>query len=116
MARRGVVGAASQNRHDSNHEETGKGDPFWGPYPAVAGPAKSWWFRSNIMVVLNRFMVWMPIPGADGEWGFCRKVKKGDIPYASAAEFANVVEIGCPGGPLGLFVGGPPAGAVPGIP
>ena len=30
LARRGVVGAASQNRHDSNHEETGKGDPLWG--------------------------------------------------------------------------------------
>ena len=35
MARRGVVGAASQNRHDSNHEETGKGDPLWGLNSAV---------------------------------------------------------------------------------
>ena len=30
LARRGVAGAASQKRHDSNHEETGKGDPLWG--------------------------------------------------------------------------------------
>ena len=29
MARRSAVGAGSQNRHDSNHEETGKGDPLW---------------------------------------------------------------------------------------
>ena len=57
MARRGVVGAASQNRHDSNHEETGKGDPFWGWETGLARLAKSRWFRHNIMLVWNRFMV-----------------------------------------------------------
>ena len=30
MARRSVVGAAPQIRRESNHGETGKGDPFWG--------------------------------------------------------------------------------------
>ena len=52
-----VLGAASQNRHDSNHKETGKGDPFWKWEPGGAQTAKSRWFRSNIIVVWNRFMV-----------------------------------------------------------
>ena len=30
MARRSAVGAASQNRRELIHGETGKGDPFWG--------------------------------------------------------------------------------------
>ena len=29
-AQRGVVGAAPQNRRESNHNETGKGDTLWG--------------------------------------------------------------------------------------
>ena len=68
MARRGVVGAASQNRHDSNHEETGKGDPFWGWETGRVHMAKSRWFRSNIMVVLDRFMV-LSNHGSFPVWG-----------------------------------------------
>ena len=57
LAGRRVSGAASQNYRESNHGKTGKGRPVLGTAPGHVGAAKSRWFRSNIMVVLNRFMV-----------------------------------------------------------
>ena len=58
MVRRSAVGAASQIHRESNHGETGNGDPLWGLKPAVlARPNHGNYFRSNIMVVWNRFMV-----------------------------------------------------------
>ena len=57
MARRGVVGAASQIYRESNHGKTGKGRPVLGTETADDRLAKSRWFRSNIMVVWNRLVV-----------------------------------------------------------
>ena len=67
MARRTAVGAASPNRRESIHGETGKGDPFWGWEPGYVHLAKSRWFRSNIVVVWNRFMV-LSIHGSFWVW------------------------------------------------
>ena len=66
MARRSVVGAASQNRRESNHGETRNGDPFWGLkaplsiWPNHGGfEAISWWFGTESwyfqIMALSRF-------------------------------------------------------------
>ena len=57
LAGRRVSGAASQIRRESNHGKTGKRRPALGLETAVAGLAKSRWFRSNITGVWNGITV-----------------------------------------------------------
>ena len=48
LVRRNAVGAASQNRRELIHGETGKGDPFWGLEAVVC------WF-GQITVVSKQY-------------------------------------------------------------
>ena len=50
-------GVAALKRRDSNHGKTRKGRPVLGLKHAVVHLAKSWWFRSNMMVVWKGIMV-----------------------------------------------------------
>ena len=63
-----VVGAASQNRHDSNHEETGKGDPLWGSKAALPVRPIHGGFGGHPMVIWSRFTVFW-VHGDFFAWG-----------------------------------------------